>query len=355
MRVLHAADFGGVAAGSFVPMIAALARRLQSRGDAFAFAAPHVEGARWHALVRDAGAELHVVRGAGEAAAFARAWRPDIVHVHFFGWEIALTLSMWTSRARVFWHAHSTSLRGGALNASPRTFVKYRLIASRAERIVTVSDAVAAELATLGAPRARLVTVHNAIDTARFRPPSAAERAVARARLGLDDRPAILFFGRDPVLKGADVLARALEGVADATVVSVASAPETDAALARHARLIPIARSDDVVSLMWGCDVLAMPSRGEGFPLGLLEAASTGLPIVASDLPALREAAAVAAPTTGVRFVSAGDSVALREGLRIALGAPAARGDAAAAGGANPLDAWAARICALYDARPRGR
>jgi len=354
VRVLHAADFGGVAAGSFVPMVAALARRLRARGDPFAFVVPHVEGARWHRTVRDAGAELHVVADAGEAAAFAHAWRPDVAHVHFFGWEIALTLRLWQSRARIFWHAHSTSLRDGTLHRSPRTLVKYGLIASRAERIVTVSDAVAAELAALGARRTRLVTIHNAIDAARFRPPSAAERAAARAQLGLDDRPAILFFGRDPVLKGADVLAGALDGVAGATVVSVASAPESDAALARSARVVALARSDDVVPLMWACDVLAMPSRGEGFPLTLVEAAATGLPIVASDLPALREAARAAA-AAHVRFAACGGVAALRDALRAALAGAPARGLAGAApGAADALDAWAERICTLYGApRPQ--
>src|SRR5579884_950841 len=318
-------------------MVAALARRLRARGDPFAFVVPHVEGARWHRTVRDAGAELHVVADAGEAAAFAHAWRPDVAHVHFFGWEIALTLRLWQSRARIFWHAHSTSLRDGTLHRSPRTLVKYGLIASRAERIVTVSDAVAAELAALGARRTRLVTIHNAIDAARFRPPSAAERAAARAQLGLDDRPAILFFGRDPVLKGADVLAGALDGVAGATVVSVASAPESDAALARSAR-----------------DVLAMPSRGEGFPLTLVEAAATGLPIVASDLPALREAARAAA-AAHVRFAACGGVAALRDALRAALAGAPARGLAGAApGAADALDAWAERICTLYGApRPQ--
>ena len=48
--------------------------------------------------------------GAREAARFARAWRPDVAHVHFFGWEPAVTLALAASRARLFWHAHSTSL-----------------------------------------------------------------------------------------------------------------------------------------------------------------------------------------------------------------------------------------------------
>jgi glycosyltransferase involved in cell wall biosynthesis len=355
MRVLHAADFGGVAPGGFVPLIAALARRLTARGDELALAVPRTVGATWHQQVRDAGAELHLVAGPREAARFARAWRPDVAHVHFFGWEVPLTLALWRSRARIFWHAHSTSLRGGRVQRSPKTVAKYRLAGARVERFVTVTRAVGDELHALGAPRARIVAIRNEVDSARFRPPSSAERERARAALGLrGDERAILFFGRDPLLKGADVLAAALApatrgptAVANAVVVTVATPAQTQRELARHARVIGVDFADDVVPLLWASDALAVPSRGEGFSLVLLEAALAGLPVAATDLPALREAAS---GHDAVFFAPLGDASAFARALNDALAVPRRYDDPGTAANArrNALDDWAERVDALY-------
>ncbi|MEA2665825.1 MAG: D-inositol-3-phosphate glycosyltransferase [Candidatus Eremiobacteraeota bacterium] len=351
MRVLHAASFFNPSPGGFVPLIAALAERLRARGDAFAFVAPRVEGASWHDALRAAGAELHAVDGAGAAARLARAWRPDVAHVHFYGWEPALSAALWTARTRLFWHAHSLYGRGGAARPTLRSLAKYRLLGARVERFVTVSRAVGDELAALGAPRRRIVTVPNAVDAARFRPPSAAERAAARRELGLaEGEPALLFFGRDPLVKGADVLAAALPGLPGAAVVTVATPAEAGTALAASGnRVLARARTDDVRPLLWAADALAVPSRGEGFGLVLLEAALTGLPVVASDLPALREAAAGRA---GVAFAPAGDAAGLGTALRAALA-----GGRLTPPAPDPADSpagWAERIVELYERGPAG-
>jgi glycosyltransferase involved in cell wall biosynthesis len=345
VRVLHAADFGGAAPGGFVPLLAALARRLRDRGDAFALVVPVVDGATWHPLVRDAGAELHAVRGGADAAAFARAWRPDVAHVHFFGWELAVTARLWTTRARVLWHAHSTSMRGGRVRPSLKSVLKYRLGGARVERFVAVSHTIADEIVTLGTPRKRVTVIPNAIDGTHFRRPSPQERADARAALGLDARPAILFFGRDPQLKGADVLLGALAELSGIAVVCVATPAEVRSAFAQHAQVVDVPRTDDVRPLLWAADVLAIPSRGEGAPFVVLEARASGLPIVASDIPALREAAGASPPAA---FAAPGDAHGVAAALRtvLAQGRVPADADESAA---SP-ETWAAAIDALYRA-----
>jgi len=343
VTVLHAADFGGVAPGSFIPMMAALARLLRARGDCFVIVAPQIAGATWHDMMREAGAELHLVGGADEAARLARAADPDVVHLHFYGWEIPVTLAAWSSRARIFWHTHSSRPEADHPPVRPtlRTLARFRLAGRRVERFLTVSQALADELIALGAPRARVTAVPNAIDLTRFRPPSDGERAAARAELGLEG-PAVLFFGRDPQIKGADVLAGALAELHGVTVVAVATPPDVVRAL--PSRTIAIERRDDVVPLLWACDALAIPSRREGFALVLAEALAAGLPAAASDLPALRETADAYGATA---FAPAGDARAFAAALRATLsrGRTATPARVAEAG----LDAWARRIVALYD------
>ena len=51
-----------------------------------------------------------------------------------------------------------------------------------------------------------------------------------------------------------------------------------------------LGRRNDVAELLCAADVVAIPSRWEGLPGALLEAMALEAPIVASDLPAMREA-----------------------------------------------------------------
>ncbi|QGK71312.1 glycosyltransferase [Allosaccharopolyspora coralli] len=66
-----------------------------------------------------------------------------------------------------------------------------------------------------------------------------------------------------------------------------------------------------------GASALVLPSRDEGFGLTALEALACGIPLVCSDIPALREV------TDGQAvMVPYGDADALRTGLRLALTTP---------------------------------
>ena len=344
MRILHAASFGNPNPGGFIPLVAALGAELRSRSHEVALVVPDVPGATWHATVRDAGIELFVRGGVGEVVRTARRWRPDVAHIHFFGWEPFVTAALWLRSTRIFWHAHSTSLRAGRLRRTVRSTLKFRLVGTRVERFVSVSDAIAAEIARLGAPPRRIVVIPNEVDTRRFRSPRAAERLAARNALGIDG-PAILFFGRDPQLKGTDILCAALAQVPGMTVVTVATPAASCTELSRVARVVPVERAEDVVPLMWATDLLAMPSRGEGMSFAQREAQLTGLPLVASDLPALRENALSGVPA---HFFEPENPHALAAALREALTTP--RGiDAPPAPLAGP-ERWAARIATLYEA-----
>jgi glycosyltransferase involved in cell wall biosynthesis len=75
---------------------------------------------------------------------------------------------------------------------------------------------------------------------------------------------------------------------------------------------------DELRSLVAGATALCFPSRYEGFGLPPLEALAAGTPVVAADIPAVRE---VVGPAGGkaVRLVPAADAEAFADALREVL------------------------------------
>jgi glycosyltransferase involved in cell wall biosynthesis len=345
VRIVWPAAYYGTQRGSFVPVIERVARRVLARGDSFDVVLPDLGALDWHAELRRDGVGVHLVRpyNARAAAAATVRLRPDVAHAHFDGWFVTVTAALWPTHARVLWHLHSTfEPGGGPLRLTWRRTIKFRIVGKRVERFIVVAQGMAAEAMRLGVPRERIAIIPNAVDGERFHPPTDQERAAARAQLGLDATPAVAFFGRDPAIKGADVLAAALPRMDPVTVVTVATPPETVAELGRHARIVPLPLIDDVRSVLWAVDAVVIPSRGEGMPYAALEALACGVPVVASALPWALE---LAAGNDAVRVSPPEDASA----LAAVLAATLAQRPHASAGTAADLDAWATRILRLYD------
>lgn len=75
----------------------------------------------------------------------------------------------------------------------------------------------------------------------------------------------------------------------------------------------------DMRQLLGGIDLMVLPSRGEGLPRSLLEAAAMGLPLVATDVPGCREIV-----ENGVNgfLVPPGDAAALAAKIELLLNQP---------------------------------
>jgi D-inositol-3-phosphate glycosyltransferase len=117
--------------------------------------------------------------------------------------------------------------------------------------------------------------IGNGVDTKRFYPRASSERADARRAFGLpDDRPLVLFAGRDSDKKNFDAV---LEMSREHFHLVVCGARRglktsglTDLGLVPH----------DQMPRLFGCmDVMVQASTGEGFPLVVQEALASGVAI----------------------------------------------------------------------------
>jgi glycosyltransferase involved in cell wall biosynthesis len=174
----------------------------------------------------------------------------------------------------------------------------------------------------------------NGIDLQRFRPDAitTAERRELRASFGAgDDQIVVGCVGRLVAEKGYPelfVAARSLPRDRYVVVVVGDDDPEKPDTLDRA--VIDAARSDgvrflgqrgDVERLYPAMDLFTLPSHREGFPRAAMEAAASGLPVVATDIRGCRQV--VEAGANGL-LVPVDDSRALARALR-ALGDDDAR------------------------------
>ena len=144
-------------------------------------------------------------------------------------------------------------------------------------------------------------------------PPQARHsRADTLRRFGISgDRRILLNTGRLTDQKNQHVLIRALAQVPLARLVIAGEGPlrghytalALQLGVADRVHLLGDIMRDDIADLLAAADLFVFPSTWETFGLSAVEAAMAGLPIVASDLPVLREvltadgdAAAVFAP-----------------------------------------------------------
>ncbi|HZU78668.1 MAG TPA: glycosyltransferase family 1 protein, partial [Acidimicrobiales bacterium] len=217
-------------------------------------------------------------------------------------------------------------------------------VAERADLVVTVSHAAAEE-----------IVAHSAVDAGRIRVVPHGVRPVAvdadarrgvLARMGIgEDRPYVLWVGSLEPRKGVPTLLAAMSALrrrrphppfTDALVVLAGYDGwlAADALTAEDRRgLEPVLRQlgrvseQDLHALYAGAALFAFPSRHEGFGLPVLEAMSHGVPVVASDIPSLREVSGGAA-----RLVEPGDVGAWTDVLEELLGDGAERDRLAEAG-----------------------
>jgi glycosyltransferase involved in cell wall biosynthesis len=212
----------------------------------------------------------------------------DVVQTHGYKANV-LTRSM-VRRHRRPWVAflHGDTWQNWKVRAY---FALERRAVRQADRIVSVSEALAREVRESGGPSARVRVVPNAsVAESPAAPPQAWERQ-AEPRVGV--------LGRLSPEKGVDLALRAhalVRGDHPASRLVVAGEGPEGPALRRLAGQLGVAETvewlghlEDVTSLYAGLTVVLIPSRSEGMPNVALEAMAHGVPIVAAAVGGVPE------------------------------------------------------------------
>jgi glycosyltransferase involved in cell wall biosynthesis len=197
-------------------------------------------------------------------------------------------------------------------------------------RTIAIADSVASNERTRF--RNPTVRVPNWVDTARFHPPSADERAAARTALGLDregTRTIVVSVGNCNTTKNHAAVITALGDLDDPGWLYVHAGEEdakrTERRLAETLgvgdRCRFLGHVTDVPALLRAADVYVMPSHYEGLGNAALEALATGVPCVLADVTGLRDLRATV--PEGVTWVSP-TPAGVREGLERTQGAAGA-------------------------------
>lgn len=198
-------------------------------------------------------------------------------------------------------------LLGSRMVAAPQFYLPQLLINNRmtagasrfrAARYVVASRLQAAELGTFGVSPDRISVIPNVIDLARIREdfdPDAVQLPI--------DSPLISYIGHFNHVKGVDVLIRALPGVLEryptARLVIAWSGLGPREPIRRAIKEAGVRERVQIIGrvpvsgLLRQSDIFVLPYRltiGQAaYPGLVLEAMATGVPLVTSDLPLLRE------------------------------------------------------------------
>ncbi|MGO9603880.1 MAG: glycosyltransferase family 4 protein [Candidatus Binataceae bacterium] len=277
--------------------------------------------------------------------------RYDIVHFH-------------TSRA----HAMAPFARGFAralvvtrrMDYRPnRLFAPY-LYSRAVDGVAAISHGVANALADAGVARERVTIIPSGVDCTHFRPPSADERAAARAALHIP--PETISVGTVGALterKGHRYLLEAIARMETGTAVvcRVAGDGALREELEREAESLGIGgrvrfmgRIEDSRAMLWALDIFVFPSLWEGLGVAAIEASACGLAIVASDAGGIGEV--VINGKSGI-LVPPANPAALAEAIAQLAGSPGERsrmGDGARerAEAEFAMSTMAERTLALY-------
>jgi glycosyltransferase involved in cell wall biosynthesis len=278
---------------------------------------------------------------------------PGMLRAHYhtaMQWSIGGTVRRMTARWRpdavlAFWtdpdgtvalqHARRLGVPGGViaggsdlmlLPSDPRRRNVIAETLRQADHVFAVGSVLAARAIALGASADRVSNFLAGVDLEQFGP---GDRSAARTQLGLEqDGTLLLWIGSMVQVKATERLLEAAAALSTEfpglRVALIGSGPResalralvaSNASLRERVRLVGAVDHAALPDWFRAADLFVLPSRSEGVPNVLLEALTSGLQFVASDVGSIRDLL----PFGASCVVPEGDVTALATGIRSAL------------------------------------
>ncbi|WP_327040160.1 glycosyltransferase family 4 protein [Micromonospora ureilytica] len=250
---------------------------------------PDYRGVRLRQTHTIASKHLDAIVHAATSTMVAMAARPDIVHYHGLGPALVAPLPRALSRARVVLTVHGLDNQRGKWGLAARAVLgsAHWFSGYVPHQRVAVSQGLAAHYGSrFGRPT---TYIPNGVNQAR-----PARTRQIQDRFGLTPGGYLLLVGRLVPEKAADLLIRAFRRTETPMRLAIVGGSSfTDDFVDRLRReagaddrivFTGFAYGDLLAELYSGAAGFVQPSRLEGLPLTLLEAAAYGLPVVASDI-----------------------------------------------------------------------
>lgn len=290
-------------------------------------------------LLRKQGFPIETIGSIGRARTLRRLRRllkeeePDIVHSMLFEANLYARLASIGLPVKTLVSLVNTTYSAERMEDPRLNRAKVRSVQAlevalarlRTTHFHAVSTAVQADAeAGLRVRGEKITVVERGRRAETLPPPSPARRATARSALDIPETaPVLVAVGRQEYQKAHRYLIEATDHLPDIDGLQLLIAGregneskalqrllQTSPSRAAKTRLL--GHRSDVANILAAADLFVFPSLFEGMPGAVIEAMSAGLPIIASDIPPVRE---VVEPEVNARLVPLRDSGALADAI----------------------------------------
>jgi len=157
------------------------------------------------------------------------------------------------------------------------------------KKIIVLNNKVKEDIFSIEASTGKIYTLPNGVDTNLFKPITQKKKKELRKKYNLAlNKPIILFVGRLVAVKAFERLFEARDKDYLILFVGGGEIPE-NMKNDKSVKFIGEIDQEKVSEFYQLSDVFCLPSKSEGFPLSVLEAMATNIPVIATDLPIYKE------------------------------------------------------------------